>query len=88
MPALHDETSGAIQNVTPSLCLLLTPTHFLTRTLRLTLTLLFPWLYWRDNSVCTGDRLRQARIAPYAEVWIYVSHTREYTWHRSATLWL
>lgn len=95
MPALHDETSAAVQNVTPSLslCLLLTSMyahiyiHIHKRTLCLTLSLSCRCFCWRDNSVYRGGRLRQARIATYTEVWIYVSHREEYTWHGSGTLW-
>ncbi len=43
-------------------------------TLCLTFSLSPLWLCWRDNSVYRGDRLRQARLATYTEVWIYVGH--------------
>ena len=50
-------------------------THtYITCTLCLTLKLSSPWLCRRDNSLHRGDRLRQARLATYTEVWIYVSH--------------
>lgn len=83
MPALHEETSRTVKNVTPTLWASCPPPC--TQTLILSLSC--QWFYWRDNHICSWGRLRQARIATNTEVWIYVSQMEEYTWQGSGILW-
>lgn len=100
MPALHDETSErsrmcyVLRHLSPLVVFFFfflytsfdhAGTHTCTRCPDLSLS--SPWFCRRDNSVYRGDRLRQARLATCAEVWIYVSHREECTWHCSGTLW-